>query len=333
MMSIPNKAMGVMLVWLTAWIGAITMTAGECRAADFARIDARTVRDQGGRTIAVRKPFERIISLYGAHTENLFSLGAGAQVIGVSPNDSFPPQALQKPVFSYHDDPEKLIAAKPDLVLVRPMIDRGYPRWTAALERSGITVVSLQPSTIEALFTYWEILGLLSGRPQQARAMIAHFQKTAAALAARGRSVEQPRTVYFEAIHSKMKTFAPNSMAIFALETAGGVNAAADARPVRNTNIAAYGKERILAGADRIDVYLAQYGAMNAPSVELIREEPGFQAIKAVRAGNIYLIDEKIVSRPTLRLLEGIYEIGCRLYPEVFGSEIKPLLALPQPSQ
>jgi len=315
------------------WIAAAVLSAQAAWAADFALLDDRTVQDQAGRILTVRKPFQRIISLYGAHTENLFSLGAGDQVVGVARNDTFPPPAAAKPAFSYHDDPEKLMAARPDLVLVRPMIDRGYPRWTAALQRAGITVVSLQPSTIEELFAYWKILGTLTGRRPQAQDMIAHFRKTTAALAELGRSVAEPKSVYFEAIHSKMKTFAPDSMAIFALETAGGVNVAADARPVRRTNIAAYGKERILSRADAIDVYLAQYGTMNRPTVATIRGEPGFQAIKAVRENRIYLIDEKIVSRPTLRLLEGIYEIGGRLYPQVFSPAIKPMLAMPSAPQ
>ena len=116
-----------------------------------------------------------------------------------------------------------------------------------------------------------------------------------------------------------MKTFAPGSMAIFALQTAGGINVAQDAEPVRRTNIAAYGKERIMSHADRIDVYLAQFGEMNRPTVDMIRNEPGFNAIKAVRNDEIYLIDEMIVSRPTLRLLDGIQEIGSTLYPDAFG--------------
>ena len=33
-----------------------------------------------------------------------------------------------------------------------------------------------------------------------------------------------------------------------------------------------------------------------------------------------YIIDEQIVSRPTLRLLEGIHEIGKILYPDVFDT-------------
>ena len=115
-----------------------------------------------------------------------------------------------------------------------------------------------------------------------------------------------------------MKTFAPDSMAVFALETAGGINVAPDARRVRQTNIAAYGKERILAKADRIDVYLAQYGAMNRPTIEMIRNEPGFRVIKAIQENEIYLIDEMIVARPTMRLIDGIYEIGRNLYPQLF---------------
>ncbi|MCD6388623.1 MAG: hypothetical protein J7L69_04355 [Desulfobulbaceae bacterium] len=49
--------------------------------------------------------------------------------------------------------------------------------------------------------------------------------------------------------------------------------------------------------------------------LEAIRLEPGFMAIKAVREGKIYLIDEALVSRPTLRLLEGIRQIFGILYP------------------
>ena len=94
-------------------------------------------------------------------------------------------------------------------------------------------------------------------------------------------------------------------MAIFALETAGGINVADDAKPVRNTNIAQYGKERILSRATEIDVYLAQSGAMNPPSVSMITSEPGFKAIKAVNDKQIYIIDEQIVSRPTLKIAGG----------------------------
>jgi iron complex transport system substrate-binding protein len=259
----------------------------------------------------------------------LFSLGLDKEIIGVSPHENFPDRALTKPVFSYHDDPEKFLAARPDLVCVRPMIDRGYPQFVTRLEKSGIAVVSLQPATVSEMFEYWKILGVLTGRPTQASEMISHFQNISSNLEALTSSKAVKKRVYFESVHSKMKTFSPDSMAIFALETAGGINVAGDAKSVRNTNIARYGKERILSRAAQIDVYLAQFGAMNRPTVAVIKEEPGFNAIKAVKNNQIFIIDEQIVSRPTLRLLEGIHEIGKILYPDVFDTYQLKLLREP----
>jgi len=285
--------------------------------------------DQAGRRILIKKPFERVISLYGAHTENLFALGLDREIIGVAANEDFPPGALSKPVFSYHDDPEKFLAARPDLVLIRPMIDRGHPQFVTILENAGITVVSLQPGTADEIFVYWEILGMLTGKQNRARALITGFQRSVAEFEALtgSRSNAQRKRVYFEAIHSKMKTFAPDSMAIFAVESAGGINVAADAKPVRKTNIAYYGKERILSQASQIDVYLAQFGSMNRPTVSMIKAEPGFQVIKAVKRNQVYIVDERIVSRPTMRLLEGIYRIGRILYPEDFDKEGAAILS------
>ena len=285
-----------------------------------------TVIDQAGRRIVIQKPFKRVISLYGAHTENLFSLGLSNEVIGVSQHDDYPPQARDKAVFSYHDDPEKFLAARPDLVLIRPMIDRGYPQFVAMLEKSGIIIVSLQPATIDEMFTYWAILGMLTGRQDRAQQLISHFKNSIVEFKNLTRSRISKKQVYFEAIHSKMKTFTPDSIAIFALQSAGGINIAVDAKPVRNTNIAYYGKERLLSRASEIDVYLAQYGAMNRPTVAIIKQEPGFQVIKAVAQDQIYIVDEKIVSRPTMRLLVGIYTIGKYLYPEDFDDRALRIL-------
>lgn len=297
------------------------LPAAGALAANFQVESVDVIMDQNGRRLQVTIPFQRIISLYGAHTENLFSLGLGKEIIGVSTHEDYPAEALQRPVFSYHDDPEKFLAARPDLVLIRPMIDRGYPQFISRLEKSGITVVSLQPAAANEIYTYWKILGILTGRQQRAQRLIEHFRHTAERLRTLASSIDVKKKVYFEAIHGKMKTFAPDSMAIFALETAGGMNVARDARPVRKTNIAFYGKERILSHAGEIDVYLAQYGAMNTPSIALIKNEPGFQAIKAVKNNEIYILDERIVSRPTMRLLIGIFEIGKILYPDVYNEK------------
>ncbi len=113
-----------------------------------------SITDQAGRQIVVKKKFERIISLYAAHTENLFAMGASGCLIGVSKNCDYPPGVRHKTVFSYRDGPEKFLAVQPDLILIRPMIDRAYTRLVQQLEQYGITVVSLQPGNLEELEIY-----------------------------------------------------------------------------------------------------------------------------------------------------------------------------------
>ncbi|BCO10237.1 ABC transporter substrate-binding protein [Desulfolithobacter dissulfuricans] len=277
-------------------------------------VRAATLRDSDNRVIVFDHPFSRIISLYPAHTRNLLDMGLEPEkIVAVGRSD----RQLDRPRVSFRDDPERLLALEPDLVLIRPMISRAYPQLVKRLEQSGVTVVSLQPASMDRLFWYWETLGRLTGKEDGVRAMIGRFGRELATIR---RQVDlipagQRKKVYFEAIHRRMKTFAPRSMAIFVLESAGGINVAADALQVRNTNIAAYGKERILARASEIDVFLAQKGRMNPVTVEMIRSEPGFQVIKAVRNDQIYLVDEKLVSRPTLGLLTGIRTVFEILYP------------------
>jgi len=276
--------------------------------------------DHDGVRHRIDRPFTRIISLYPAHTENLAEIGASGALLGISTSDTYPEHILDKPRFSYHDTAEKLIAAAPDCILIRPMIRHSAANLVHQLERYGITVISLQPATPAELFDYWRILGRISGRESGAALMISSFQEELDQLQRRVAAIKEevrPR-VYFESIHRRMRTFSPESIAIFCLNAAGGVNVADDAIPRRGTNIADYSKERILAKAEMIDVFLAQSGRMNRITIEEIRDEPGFGAIKAVREGRIYLIDETLVARPTIRLLEGIRQISRLLYADEF---------------
>jgi iron complex transport system substrate-binding protein len=167
------------------------------------------------------------------------------------------------------------------------------------------------------MYAYWRDLGKLTGSTDKAEAMIREFQTGLAEI--RERFADIPATnrprVFFESIHAKMRTFSPDSITLFSLESAGGINIATDAPPRHATNIAEYGKEQILSHANDIDVFLAQTGRMNRVGKSTIMEEPGFQAIKAIQNGRVYVIDEKLVSRPTMRLLLGIQQINEMLYP------------------
>ena len=277
---------------------------------------ATTLTDDEGQTISFTAPFQRIISLYPAHSENLAELGAVDKLLGIGRSDDYPPVITSKMRFDYTDNIEKFLAAKPDLILIRPMISRSQPNLIAQLRQSGIAVVSLQPNTVDEMHQYWQKLAILTGTKAAATQMSTNFS---AAIAQFKRQIPsdpaaRPR-VYFEAIHDKMKTFAPQAISIFALEAAGGINVASDAKGRNESNIAPYGKERILAKAGEIDVFLSQTGRMNRVSLAQIESEPGFQLITAVRNKAVFLIEEELVSRPTMRLLLGIEKIHAFLFP------------------
>ncbi len=299
----------VLLLLAVLCVFAVSIPVRKAAAADLI--------DQSGKTIHFEHPFTRIISLYGAHTENLAALGLDRQIIGRSASDDYPPSITSKPEFSDMDNPEKFIAARPDLVLIRPMLEDRHPELFDALRQAGITIVSLQPTSIGQMYAYWRDLGLLTGRTKEAQAMIDRFESGLAHIRQRFENIPENRRprVYFESIHELMRTFSPGSISLFALQSAGGVNVAVDAIPRHSSNIADYGKERILSHANDIDVFLAQTGRMNRVDKMTILEEPGFQSIKAVRDGRVYLVDEQEVSRPTLRLLEGIQKLNRILYP------------------
>ena len=260
------------------------------------------------------KPFSRIISLYPAHTENIALMGGADSLIGISSSDTDPDLTTRLKQYSFRDPVEKFIQARPDCILIRPMIRNSAGNLIEKLSQYGIKIISLQPGSVAELYDYWAHLGLICGKPENAFQMTHSFKTAIEALRQRVARIEPKVHVYFESIHSRMRTFSPESISMFCLETAGGINVAVDAVPRKNTNIAGYTKEKILQHSDMIDVFLAQKGRMNPVTVEMIKNEPGFGAIKAVKNDRVFLVDETLVSRPTPRLLEGIDLIHQYLY-------------------
>ena len=273
--------------------------------------------DDDGREIFVDKPYERIISLYSAHTENLYVLGAGDALIGAHSTSTFPPEAAQLPQFDYNADPEYIIAANPDLVLIRPFISRRNPEFVEALELAGIDVVSMLPESLDALDDYIRNLAMLVGKEDQAELALVGFHAQIDAISKETAAFAPKTTVFFESTETELRTVTPDSMAGMAITLAGGINIAADAQPItEGSTIAAFGAERILQHADEIDIYVSQRGAMNAGgNAHAISIRPGFDTIKAVKEDRIYLINEKLISSPLLRYRIGVTEMARFLYP------------------
>ncbi|MBI9014477.1 MAG: ABC transporter substrate-binding protein [Clostridiales bacterium] len=276
--------------------------------------------DDSGYRIRMEKPADTIISLYSAHTENLFALGLDREIIGVGSSDIYPYEALSKEVYDYKSDPEKVIASRPDVVLIRPFIERHSPDFVKSLRRTGITVVSLYPDSFDEFDEYITKLGMITGKETTAERLLSEFHFELQAISHEIISTENQVGVYFESSDREYKTVTEASMAAYAIDLAGGRNIASDAVPVEEgSSIAIYGTENIIEKADDIDVYVTQRGVMGAGgNTHSISIRPGFDVIKAVKNDRVYEINQKIISSPTFRFIKGVKALQRAFYPEKY---------------
>jgi iron complex transport system substrate-binding protein len=270
--------------------------------------------DDDGRAVNLDGPRRRIISLYSAHTENLFAIGAGEALIGGHTTCVYPPEAAAFAVYDYNGDPEYLIAAEPDLALIRPFIRRHSPNYVTEIEKAGIPVVSLYAESLGDFDGYIRRLALLTVAEAEAEEQLAAFHQGLDQIREEAGKIDNKQRVFFEATEAETRTVAAGSFPALALEIAGGVNIAGGAKPsAPGSSIAPFGAEKLLLYAGEIDAYIIQRGPMN-PGAAAPATRPGYSAIKAIQNNRVLYIDEKLVSSPTFRYLKGVREIARFLY-------------------
>ncbi len=92
----------------------------------------------------------RIISLVPSHTETLFYLGLGEQVVGITEHCDFPPEAGCREKVGYFGRPDlsRIVSLKPDLVVTGGSVHREI---VEQLRKAGIDVFDFQPGSVDAL--------------------------------------------------------------------------------------------------------------------------------------------------------------------------------------
>ncbi len=312
----------ILLALSLLFSGCASQNATPAAPIESSSSSAISFTDDDGNLIALTEPCKKIISLYSAHTENLYYLGAGDTLIGTHKTATYPPDAAFLPRFDYNGDPEAIIAAEPDLVLIRPFISRKNPAFVKALQTAGITVVSLYPETFDEFDDYIRKLAQLTGTEETASQKLAQFHQEIKSISNQTAQVSDKQTIFFESTDTEIRTVTPESMPATAISLAGGINIAADAKAItKGGSIAPFGEEKILAAANNIDVYVSQRGAMNSGgNIHTISTRPGFDTISAVKNGKVFVINEKIISAPTFRYSKGVRELARYLYPEVMDS-------------
>jgi iron complex transport system substrate-binding protein len=260
------------------------------------------VRDDLRRAVTLAAEPKRIVSLLPSHTETLFALGLGAQVVGVDDYSDDPPEVTRLPSLGglYDAHLEVILSLKPDLVLLSGSSTAYIP-----LEQSGLTVWAGGAQTFDDVFRVIELIGKMVDRNREATRLLERIRQEMAAI--EGRLVETERvSVYYE-LDATPYTVGPSSFIGVLLAKAGADNVVPQGLgdfPKINPEVVISGNPSIILGA----------------SLEEIANRPGWNKIAAVQTGRVYELpksESQLVARPGPRIAEGLRVLAHRLHPEV----------------
>lgn len=251
--------------------------------------------DDSGHTIRLARPAQRVIALGPHLTEQVFALGAGAQVVGVSRFSNFPAEAQRLPVVGdavaiHH---EQIATLQPDLIVVWRT---GFPeRARAPLKALGVPVYESEIRSVAELARSLRTLGVLLGRAGAGEAEARRVEQQWAQLRAEyaGRP---PVRVFYQLWHQPLMTINREHLISQAIAACGGVNVFGEL-PAFTPTVSWE------AAVQRNPQLIAMAGA--ASDHPELGQWPRFPAVDAVRHQRFALIDGDLIGRMGPRFVQG----------------------------
>lgn len=252
--------------------------------------------DDIGNTIEIKQPAQRIISLAPAITENLFSIGAGALIVGSSSHSDYPDAARQIPIVSTHAqlDLERIAILKPDIIIV--WHGGQSTAQLHALSQLNIPIYHHHISQLTDLPLSLMRLSLLVGTPQKAASVVlaAYEQIRLKPNLDRAPSIK-PLSVFYQVWKQPLITINHTSWINDALARCGALNIFADLplpTPTVNT-------EAVIKHNPEV-IITASHAAQNDGSLD---EWRAWSNLKAAQSNQLLFVNEDHINRPTLRML------------------------------
>jgi iron complex transport system substrate-binding protein len=240
-------------------------------------------------------PAHRIVSLVPSMTEDLFAVGAGATVVGVSSFTDYPPQAKRLPQIASFASiaTERIIALHPDLAIGIDAQDR----LVGDLRRSNIPVMLLHDDGFDDIFHNLAAIGYATGREGDAAALVKRLRARTAALVHGVKRRARKPTVFVVLGNAPVFTVGHGSYIEHLIDLAGGRNAASDIQ----APYARYSAEALV--ARQPDVLIVD------PDIHLndVLNQPPWSALRAVKQHRVYTLpDAAILERPGPRYNDGL---------------------------
>gem|GEM_PF-22547 len=245
----------------------------------------------------------RIVSLVPSLTEDLFAIGAGPQVVGVSQYSDVPKAAARLPVIASAGSiaSERILRLHPDVVVGIP----AQAQLVADLRRAGLRLVLLRDDDFEDIFRDLEALGKISGHENNASALARRLRARTAALLTTVPPGEPPRCLVVLDV-APIFTVGDRSFIASLIRLAGGRNAAGDL----GTAYARYSAEALL--ALQPDVIITD----PSTHMSLVLDRPPWRDLNAVRTGRVYVLEDPgILERPGPRYNDGLAWLISKLRP------------------
>ncbi|TBH21816.1 ABC transporter substrate-binding protein [Thermus thermamylovorans] len=254
-----------------------------------------TLTDDLGRTVTVKAPPKRIVTMLPSVTETVCALGACERILATDDYSDWPEgvRRLPKAGGLYNPNPELIVSLRPDLVLVSK-----YGRLYETLERAGLAVYAVRTETYEDIFRTTRTLGRLLGMEAQAERLVAQIQRQVYAEESRAARFQARPRVYYE-IDPTPYTVGPESFIGVLIQKARGVNIVPRELGLFPKIAPEFVVER------NPEVIVATYPG----ALETIRARPGWGRVRAVQQGRICVFtgeQNNLLSRPGPRVAQGL---------------------------
>ena len=273
--------------------------------------EARLVRDQAGRTVAVPDNPARIVSLAPSITEIIFALGEGGRLKGVTEHCDFPARAQSLPkIGSYvHPDLERIVALKPDLCIG---VRDGNPLSAAdRLGALGIPLYAVDPRNLETVVDTVLEIGRLLNVTAKAQLVAKEMRDRIERVKALVAGAKSRPGIFFQIGIVPIVSAGSHTLIDELTTVAGGRNLAEG--PVSYPR---YSKEQVLALQPEIIIITSMTREEDLAGVK--DEWKQFDSLPAVRNKRIYIVDANLFDRPTPRLVEGLETLAGIIHPELF---------------
>ena len=279
-----------------------------------------TVTDAAGREVTIEEEPEKLVSGYYITTSMLIALGHADKLVGIEAKaDTRPIYALAAPELlelpsvgtAKEFDLEGCAALEPDLVILPLKLKDTVP----ALEELGLTVITVNPESLEELNETIKLLVAAIGDPMKGWELLDYNQQTEEFLAEILADVEKPR-VYLAGNSSYLSTAGAAMYQNSLLELGGGENVAAE---LEDTYWADVSYEQLLSWNPEVIIMASDA----AYSKDELLADPQLQQLDAVKNGRVYAMPSAFESwdSPIPSALVGSRWVASVLHGEKYDFE------------